>query len=833
MQIDQAQYGEYRGGHALLVSSGDEAVSAEIVQRLDLPDTAPPGVEWSPFLRGFPYRDRYVLSRTFRDTGASRGGMVFSHAILAPLVEIVECPDLRPLLMLLATSDRQRPDVKTVQIEWAESRLPQAVDLIATAEALGACERLPVVRLDHVGFDDTVVALWANLSSEIRRGFAFRLSFDPRDLVETPMPALVCTPRAMASRWSEYPVVCSTVSRERGSLVAALLSGQGEATALVKFTQKMGVRPTTFIDLRMVEEAYRLDVGEPTFERRVGVLRLIGKLSPNADAGKDGKDDFVRQLCDFLPTARADEILQLRNLQLSSFPSPRRVWRALERWVAENSYPQNQDAGMLSVLEDATTGDAAVQDWKSAVLEGLAAATGRPGSSFLRAFWRWIQVRPRTVAAMFAFVPVKAEVEGRLASETPRTLDEAAAEVLEALSLSRGWLRLHGAVLSARFPISDAAKRQLAVDTDASNVEGLRSALRHAKPVELVECALEVEDPRIPRLAGEAVAKDPRLLAEVDLTAIEAQAIWREALTIDAESWRGPADPTAAFHSVLDLQLDGGQADASLIERLSETPLGDLGAYPRRTEVWSRIRGAAHSNLLATTTKGWLERATSVGVPFVPEYDLQAFMLESDEFERTFDLLIPNDVSTALRIVAAINRYDEQRFISLIERVILGTAVLATADAEAIGRLVLRHQWKDAAASLVVHYRLGRSDVRPALQESYDLLGFWDRITLRLTPIREREKWEGLRELAVDLYPGGPNDQGLWERAGGEVADLSTKENGRTQWQKAVRSIRNGRGPTPSALVAEMKKDYPNNERIPHLAADRVFGRGVTERLGE
>ena len=83
MQIEQALYGECRGGHSLLASSGDDAVSTGIVQRLDLPDTAPPGVEWSPFLRGFPYEDRYVLSRTFHDTGASRGGMVFSHALLA------------------------------------------------------------------------------------------------------------------------------------------------------------------------------------------------------------------------------------------------------------------------------------------------------------------------------------------------------------------------------------------------------------------------------------------------------------------------------------------------------------------------------------------------------------------------------------------------------------------------------------------------------------------------------------------------------------------------------------------------------------------------------
>ena len=205
MQIEQALYGEYRGAHSLLAASGDDEVSAEIAQRLDLPDTAPPGVEWSPFLRGFPYRDRYVLSRTFRDTGASRGGMVFSHTLLARLDEIVETADLRPLLELFATSDRQRPHVATVELVRTEAQLPYASDLMGAAEALGMNGKLPVVRLGHIGFDDLVVALWARLLPGIRRGFAFRLSFDPRDLVEIPVPALVCTPQSMAARWSGLP----------------------------------------------------------------------------------------------------------------------------------------------------------------------------------------------------------------------------------------------------------------------------------------------------------------------------------------------------------------------------------------------------------------------------------------------------------------------------------------------------------------------------------------------------------------------------------------------------------------------------------------------------
>ena len=831
MQIEQALYGDDRGGHSLLASSGDDEISTRIVPRLDLPDTAPPGIEWSPFLRGFPFANRYVLSRTFHDASAPRGGMVFSHALLAPLDEIVEVSDLGPLLSLLAISDRQRPDATTVEVERAETRVRKVTDLVETAEALVANGRLPVVRISHVGFDDLVIALWTYLLPEIRRGFAFRLSFDPRDLVETPMPALVCTPQAMAARWSGYPVIRSVARREARSLAAAILSGDGKAAALREFMQQMGVKPQTFSELRLVEQAYRLDIGGKTLERCVGAVRLIEKLSPDSEVGKEGKDIRVRRLCDLVRTARVEDILLLRNVRLAAFPLPSRIWNALETWFAENSYPQNQDVEMLSLLEDATSSDAAVREWRTAVLDGLAAATRLPRTSFPRAFWRWLNIRPEIVAAVFSHVPAEAAVEERLACRAPRDLDKAAAETLATDALSRGWLRLHGAVLSASCSISDAVRRQVSVDTDPSFMEGLRSVLRNCKPGELVDCALEIKDPRMPRLAGEAVAKHPRLLAEVDLTAIRAQAIWREALTIDPESWRGPVEPAAAFHSILDSLLDGREADILLIERLLNTPVADLGTYERRSDIWSRIVGVALQNLLTTTASGWLRQSASVGVPFVPDYDLQTAILKDGEFEQTLNALIPNNVGNAVRIIASLNQYEEQWFQRLIKRVISRTAVLETADAKAIGRLVLKHQWKDTTTFLVMQYRSGRSDFRPALRECYDLMGFWDRITLPLTPISEREKWEGFLELAVELYPGGPDDLGLWERAGGDDADLSTKENGRTRWRKVVRDIRNGRGPTPSALLAEMKKDFPNNERISHLAGDRVFGGCVTDGL--
>ena len=150
--------------------------------------------------------------------------------------------------------------------------------------------------------------------------------------------------------------------------------------------------------------------------------------------------------------------VSIKSDPVSAFPSPCRVWKALETWVAENTYPQDQDGDMLLVLDDATSGTNAVEKWRTAILQGLAVATRSRESSFPKAFWRWLQIRPDIVAAVFRHVPAKAEVEERLVAATPRNLDETAAETLGTLALPRGWLRLHGAVLSASCSPSDAAR---------------------------------------------------------------------------------------------------------------------------------------------------------------------------------------------------------------------------------------------------------------------------------------------------------------------------------------------------------------------------------------
>ena len=107
---------------------------------------------------------------------------------------------------------------------------------------------------------------------------------------------------------------------------------------------------------------------------------------------------------------------------------------------------------------------------------------------------------------------------------------------------------------------------------------------------------------------------------------------------------------------------------------------------------------------------------------------------------------------------------------------------------------------------------------------------FWNRLTLGLTPVSESVKWQALESLAAELYPSGPDDHGLWERAGGNDADLPSTGSGRMRWRQGIRYMRQGKPPAPAVLLADMMEDYPHNERLVHLARDAVF-QGEVEKL--
>lgn len=826
MKVEQAIFGERRGGHALREATGDRQLAAEFASRLDLPDTAPSGVVWSPFTSGFPHADRYVLARTFLDPEATRGGMVLSHALIVSLEDIIHCTDLRPLFAQLIIEAKQPPSLVTFDLDLQMEAPPTTPELVGVAEALTTKGTGPVVWLGLDGFEDLVMALWARLWPAIRRTLAFRLSFGPSDAVESPAPTLICTPAVLATRWRGHRII-DPAPREPAALSAALLAGRGEGASLLQFADLIGAEVNSFTDLSLLEQAYRLAELEPdTFVHTTAAIRLIERLSPDPARGVAPKARILERLQFLIESADANAILTLRNLELQGFPPRNSVWEGVQRWVERSTFPAAQDSPFLTVISDAVVGARGIAPWREAVAHGLRAAARRTGGGFELGFWRWAEISPSLLSALAKSIDLNREMEALLVDAAPSKIEKKTAEAVLRLASERRLPELHGVATSAIYSAAEAARVQIRMEGSDRSERGLTLALRSTTPDELLAAALEVRDPQIFDLAAAAVARSPSLLAAVNMRTAPGQAIWAAALAKNHRAWSGPSDPAGAADQVLTNMLDDGPVEQSLVATLAETSLADLGYFARRAELWAKLKGEPQRHFLEATANGWINKACTGEVPFAPDHQLEAAILRSRKLSEALETPATGGLAVAIRLVAALPSFPEQRFLTWLQGFLACVRAVPSGEAEVLGRLVLERRWGRIVNELTHHLRRKREDVRPALRISISMLSLVTRWVLGLSSLTSNEKWESFEELAADLYPMGPDHDGLWDRAGGRDADLPRNGNGRSRWHETLNKMRRGGGRVRAdQLLREMQSDYPMNQQLGLLANDAEFGR--------
>lgn len=821
MRVEQAIFGETPNGHALRAASDISCIAPELAARLDLPDTVPPGVIWSPYVSGFALGGWYVLARTFADPAASRPGMVISHAILAPLQELTRWTDLGPLFALLINSPK--PPDTLLSIELPTSQVVQSAtpDLIATAQALVTRGKGSVVRIGLDGCEELITALWANCWPAIRARFAFRLSFGPHDLVEEPEPTIVCSPSVLAARWKGYRIVGAD-SSSAVTRAAAILSGSTEATPILNYAQEIGAQIKQFSDLPILEHAFQTGTAvNLTFEESVAIIRLVERLSPECSAGTAAKEVLINKFILLLGKASVSQVLQLRNLVVDGFASSSRIWATLESWAAKKKFEPNENAQMLSAINDALSESDAVEPWRNAIITGLCKASLTTASGFSAAFWRWIVEQADTMRAFSEFLPAAEALETRLVDAAPVKLTALVGDTVMRIAKQKQWFALHGAAAGACLSVKAAIDRQLSVDVEMTYLEGLRAVFRSAAPIQQVEVALNLDEPRLLLIAAERVAENPKILNNANVAEARVQELWLKALELNPAAWDGPRDARKIFFGLLQHLVEGRAVNRYLITALSTTPLADLSEYPHVSLVWGRVHEPALTNLLHATSLGWLKNAAE-GRISTPDTQLQTFILSGPELYRVLEGQTPPGVS--IQIMATLSQFTESRLIRWLEAWSRSRErnVLSKFEAEALGQLVLKRRWERAADTLF-RIRSNLSDVLPALRVCADLLGTIDRLKMLLTSRTTQSDWDCLEAVAVELYPGGPDHDELWNRAGGCNADLQHNGSGRSRWHYALDQVKKGKGPHVRSLLKEMRREYSSNDLLRELDSDARF----------
>lgn len=79
------------------------------------------------------------------------------------------------------------------------------------------------------------------------------------------------------------------------------------------------------------------------------------------------------------------------------------------------------------------------------------------------------------------------------------------------------------------------------------------------------------------------------------------------------------------------------------------------------------------------------------------------------------------------------------------------------------------------------------------------------------------DRLQAISAVFCSLYPLGPQDQAIWERAGGDLSRLRLSGQGRTDWFRAIQLMDHGGSLTLEALCREALSDYPQNRDLEAL----------------
>lgn len=830
MIVHRALYGFDRGGHAFLRgSSADRAgLFSAITWRTDLPATAPYGVSWTPYLRGFAEAGHYVLVRTAPDIAAPRAGMVFSQAAFVRSEHLCSVDWHRLAAALKEVPDRSQP-LSPIEVAGPPDRESASSTAVSIMDKMIRSAMKPAVHVGQADFDDAVLQILGKLPGRLKERFTFRLSFGPQDVENDPQD-VVSTPDLLETRWHGYPVIPKLAPSGPPRRAVAFLLELDGGRDLGDFADRLGTNATDLRSIGRLEEAWAIAEKEPrSVEDNLGLVRLISLISPRSSDGSDFKAVQLARLAACLTSARPDQIRWLRNLDLSAFSNPRPCWDAVLEWAAAQAGNVGYDRDVLQVAMDSVS-DGPVAPWRGAILGGFRARISRLDSAVAESLWSAITKEPQIAEMTLSLLPANPTAEAIVRRTLPSRLDPTVASYALDLAKSRGWWTLHGRCLALTRAPEAALDAQLAVDRDLHAADGIEAALSIAEPADRLKLALSHEDIRLIPIAGAECASNPALMAGFDASNIR----WLDILQ-SAVSRSNVLDGLEQGHSLVGSLVDlPHKADhyAPLWRAVAQSKFADLLDLPGRSRVWSRIPNEVRPKFLSATADGWLageESGRHSGAVIEPE--LESSIVEPTRISGFLARAIPDRLEGGVKLFQRFRRLGEREFNDWLAQVDsrMKYGGVTKSAATKLGRLVSSGFWSSSARR-ILELAKQRGDMVPALLECRHLLPIWEYLNPSVWAIKgvpdpdEDELWRILEKIVVQLYPYGPEENEIWSRASGRIDALSQDGNPLARWHSALRRLRSGGGGIPPArLVAEMRRDFPLNRELDSITAFKIF----------
>lgn len=825
MIIQQATYG-VSTGHALLQCSDHSfsKVFNDVAWLTDLPATCPYGIAWAPFFRMVRLDEWMLFIHTQPDDDAKRGGMVFSRAALIPIDQIATLNDLSVLAAELRKPWMLGEELPPISIsqDYAGGAQTEVLPLTAAiAQLVMRDSSRPAVVFQQAELDDALFELWRRAPPEFRSKLTFGLGFSPGDLEQV---VIICTPQELASRWSSAQIVGTGGGPDLDGHVATIL-GLPVINSAREFASRVSLPLDSAKAISIAIQAAELWNAEATPSNDVKLLRILAEGSLPSAAASEARALVAQRLGSAHGNWPLSVLMQMRNLDLESIEGAEGLRFGIQAWVTTQGLSSVHD-GLLEIFLSWLS-DKPRQPWKDSVEVGFSAAIANKqvSMSLFALIWQGIRKEPSRAQRALTLLHGP-QHEKLLTACVDEALPADVADEILAAALLKEWWMLAGHVLAKSRSTVDALRAAVATTPSRKIAREtlIRSAMGGARPIELVDAAIDVRNEIAIQMAAEAAEKDRSVFLSFDWKRYEWFQVFKGAYAISPDVIDSLPNRVQGMGQMVSAQM----AAQKIWQVVADTPLADLSEIADRQRAWDLIPVELVDGILDITARSWLRRfeqghasvaelepRLDLAVSRIarrPEFVLEALRREPGSLPRFLTNFPFSTDTDALRFLTSIKGNDLR---------------LAEGSSKALGQALLANKWSAAARGAVQWLHI-RQDFYPMYRECLPLLSIIDQLWVAFelglgSPLTMDEAWDAFVTEAAHLYPSGPWHNEIWSRCGGNNEDLFYEGSGKASWHRCLRDLRNGLTPGAEAVLDKMCDDFPNNNTLRQLQRQRFW----------
>jgi hypothetical protein len=765
-----------------------------------------------------------MLIHTRQAEQAARGGMVFSRAAFIPLSVVEALDDLRPLSALLQMPWSQDDALLPISLEataLGERYSPPALTT-QIAAALSSKRPKPIVVTPQDGFDDAMMDLWARAPAEFRKSLTFGLSFGPDDVQEL---SVVCTPTELAARWApsafadalEQDTVCSH---------AAILLDLPLDASVRTFARSVELRLDSPTAIAIALQAVNLWKSGEKPSDHIELLRILAARAGTGTKATAVKTTVIERLVGSAQGWAEQDILLMRNLELTPIPSAVSVNQSLSNWIVTQDLTTISQ-GLADILIS-WAAERATPTWLSTVGQGFEVnfATENHGDSRFTLLWNVISKFPESIKRFLSLIAGTAIMETRMVTSMDRSIAAPLANAILPEAISRGWWTLTGTLLArsraAALALNDAL--EVAPANGAAKFKLVASALGEANDTEVVTIAVRSCDETAIQVAAGACLRTPAALFNFDWT----DSAWFSLLGHALERSVGIVDALPDAITGVSQSIASRLTEKAVWRAISMCSLADLIDVRGRSDAWALIPQEYAESVKSRTAESWLSRFETGSVSANQLEPELALAVRKKVYTRGYLVDVLRRTPAAMtRFLTNFTFESDKEAVQFLEDVQRSDLRLSEVAASTLGTIAFTNGWYETTRTARNAFHL-RKDFHPILKECLKLLQYLDQlwITYQLNLpllLSADEAWQAFEAEAVTMYPVGPRDRELWSRSGGRNQDLVHEQTGKASWHRCVRDMRSGMAPNVGTLLHVMLEDFSHSDTLRQLLKQKFW----------